>query len=704
MIGPLVAGGYIPKNVAIHVRTIQANSSAGSHYQEFELTKSHVTIAQSALIEFLNWYYTRLPQPESGLKTYDTTAVPTARPAEHVEEIVLEPLPAPAPILQKDEPDWEFRDLSNNRGWLVEAVQIERQARYREDVAERLQSDPWRRRYLRMLEAILGLAERIWGPRGSSQAFITCVFFSLVYAYALFWLNLASGWDNPLGVAAGFKEVAQLGLFQRCLLFGLAVLYPMAVWPIGRWLGFVDKRYQAHQRRRLGYQARQSWRRRYQVTSGAIVAVFFVVACFTAIFIMVRFWTNAEGVLDPPLEMIQEIVTLIILGICLGAGPILGVAWGGWEKTPWRALCLGVAVVVSAGAVAGAFAEAIAGAGAAVIALTLAATIAIVGAASVAVAGAFAFATAFCAAALATAVVATTVAGLINSAAILTIAITSAAAGSVAAMSVRAGVKRANLYAAMIGSFAALALVGFLIERDHIHSLAYFAISMLILPVMNGGLDYTSWWVSRFLGDDLTRGLSGATSTAATLTRSLAHITADLFLALLFFMVMAFVLGFAFESYDLYASLEAVDLMPYAAALRDDPFGAGLWIALMLLTTLIPTVIHFGMVVGAILPTTLLTNAHCRTLARTLSDLGATPPSRQTQAREVWAVTIRDSAKFAAGFRWRMLWGVALTCGLLAALFCGLGLVYKHVFLTKWAYWGGVQGIEAARWLFGHIS
>jgi hypothetical protein len=48
-----------------------------------------------------------------------------------------------------------------------------------------------------------------------------------------------------------------------------------------------------------------------------------------------------------------------------------------------------------------------------------------------------------------------------------------------------------------------------------------------------------------------------------------------------------------------------------------------------------------------------------------------------------------------------MAWGVALTCGLLATLFYGLGQLYPHVFLTEWAYRGGVKGIETARWLFG---
>ena len=237
--------------------------------------------------------------------------------------------------------------------------------------------------------------------------------------------------------------------------------------------------------------------------------------------------------------------------------------------------------------------------------------------------------------------------------------------------------------------------------------LAYFIISMLILPMMNGALDHASWWVSRFLGHDLAHGLSGTLSAARTLTRSLLHIAADLVLALIFFVAMAFALGVAFESYDLYAELDKVYLLPegdqpgYADILRSDPLGAGLWITLMLLTTLIPTVIHFGMVAGAILPAIILPDARRQALAQTLAALGETPPPRGAPGRQTWVDTVQDSAKFAVSYRWRMCWGIGSTCIFLGLLFYGLSRMYEHVFLTDWAYWGGVKGIELARWLFG---
>jgi hypothetical protein len=55
MIGPLVAAGALPKNVSLHVRTIQTNASPGSHYQESRLSPGHIRIAESALMELLEW-------------------------------------------------------------------------------------------------------------------------------------------------------------------------------------------------------------------------------------------------------------------------------------------------------------------------------------------------------------------------------------------------------------------------------------------------------------------------------------------------------------------------------------------------------------------------------------------------------------------------------------------------------------------------
>ncbi|MCA9643897.1 MAG: hypothetical protein KC492_24555, partial [Myxococcales bacterium] len=64
MIGPLLAKEIIPRNVGIHVRTIQSNASPGSHFQASALGSAHVEVAQRALLEFLEWHFASNQPPE----------------------------------------------------------------------------------------------------------------------------------------------------------------------------------------------------------------------------------------------------------------------------------------------------------------------------------------------------------------------------------------------------------------------------------------------------------------------------------------------------------------------------------------------------------------------------------------------------------------------------------------------------------------
>jgi hypothetical protein len=59
MIGPLLAGGHLPRHVGLHVRTVQTNASAGSHYQPHPLDDEHATVALMALLAVLEWSASR---------------------------------------------------------------------------------------------------------------------------------------------------------------------------------------------------------------------------------------------------------------------------------------------------------------------------------------------------------------------------------------------------------------------------------------------------------------------------------------------------------------------------------------------------------------------------------------------------------------------------------------------------------------------
>lgn len=56
MKGPLVSGKHIPKDIAIHLETIQRNASPGSHFQERPLSSIHLESALNACVGFLAWY------------------------------------------------------------------------------------------------------------------------------------------------------------------------------------------------------------------------------------------------------------------------------------------------------------------------------------------------------------------------------------------------------------------------------------------------------------------------------------------------------------------------------------------------------------------------------------------------------------------------------------------------------------------------
>jgi CheY-like chemotaxis protein len=66
MLSPLVSSGVIPKDVGVHVRTVQTNANFGSHFQQSAPSSAHLAIAANALAEFLVWYEGRSHPTASG--------------------------------------------------------------------------------------------------------------------------------------------------------------------------------------------------------------------------------------------------------------------------------------------------------------------------------------------------------------------------------------------------------------------------------------------------------------------------------------------------------------------------------------------------------------------------------------------------------------------------------------------------------------
>ncbi len=117
-----------------------------------------------------------------------------------------------------------------------------------------------------------------------------------------------------------------------------------------------------------------------------------------------------------------------------------------------------------------------------------------------------------------------------------------------------------------------------------------FAMSWLALPLANAALDYLSLGVSHSIGRHVAR--SGARTTGITLFMLL-----DLVLAIIFMVLTVVLIGLALQALDrgLGVEMQSADFLTQSAA---DPWGRGLWLTAMALTTVLWTLLHFGFVVA----------------------------------------------------------------------------------------------------------
>ena len=120
--------------------------------------------------------------------------------------------------------------------------------------------------------------------------------------------------------------------------------------------------------------------------------------------------------------------------------------------------------------------------------------------------------------------------------------------------------------------------------------------------MVNGFWDWGSWWVSRWLGRHLLGKLHDDGASGERVWAVVWHGGIDLVLALLMLGTFAFFLAFAFESYNQLASAlgpAAYQLVPFIDAAALAPWGQGLWLTVMLLSTLVPTALHGVMLLAS---------------------------------------------------------------------------------------------------------
>ena len=123
-----------------------------------------------------------------------------------------------------------------------------------------------------------------------------------------------------------------------------------------------------------------------------------------------------------------------------------------------------------------------------------------------------------------------------------------------------------------------------------------------MLPFLNASFDLISWQVSRRLGRHLLSQLDGdARSWSRRLwDNAVTHVIVDVVAAGLFLAGLAWALPAVIRLYNRFieslGSSAPLALDDYLCNAAQDPLGAGIWATVMLISTLVPTLIHLGFV------------------------------------------------------------------------------------------------------------
>ena len=117
-----------------------------------------------------------------------------------------------------------------------------------------------------------------------------------------------------------------------------------------------------------------------------------------------------------------------------------------------------------------------------------------------------------------------------------------------------------------------------------------FALSWLALPLANAALDYLSLGVSHSIGFHVAHSRERMSGIAL-------FMLLDLALAIIFMVLTVVLIGLALQALErgLGVDMQSANFLTQSAA---DPWGNGLWLTTMALTTVLWTLLHFGFVVA----------------------------------------------------------------------------------------------------------
>ncbi len=166
-------------------------------------------------------------------------------------------------------------------------------------------------------------------------------------------------------------------------------------------------------------------------------------------------------------------------------------------------------------------------------------------------------------------------AGTVAGAVAVAVAVTLTVAGTGAAVGAAIGAAIVAVNAAINGADGQVAL---------------WVSLFLLLPLLNAALDWLSWGVTRFL---LRRAAQSGGGFLGWIVL-IGELIIDLLAAALFLTALAILLPVVFELWNRIAFGAHVDWVQMANDALRDPFGVGLLVTGMLVTTFLPTLIHLS--------------------------------------------------------------------------------------------------------------
>ena len=178
------------------------------------------------------------------------------------------------------------------------------------------------------------------------------------------------------------------------------------------------------------------------------------------------------------------------------------------------------------------------------------------------------------------------------------------------------------------------------------------------LPALNMILDWPSWWISRRLGHNLLERISNQRKQTSLVVVIGAHAIIDLALAVICLGLLAMIMSFVVDLFNLRIAAitdsQPLELRPFIAEAVRTPWPNAIWVGLMLISTLVPTLLHAGLLVATPLTLWLVPNERRHLMAIELAMNDKPHPSTIRSASwhlvRFWLIAIISPVLMLIGF------------------------------------------------------